>query len=83
MLSWASILYGAALSAVVAGAALTALTRPRQPAVILTGAFATAAGPLAWNAILRAIHASQFFTDAPLRLTGPIGRILQRLFGGP
>ncbi len=68
MLSWASILYGAALSAVVAGAALAALARPRQPAVILTGVLATAAGPLGWNAILRATHASQFFTDAPLRL---------------
>ena len=68
MLSWASILYGAALSAVAAGAALTALARPRQPAVILTGALATATGALAWNAILRATHASQFFTDAPLRL---------------
>ena len=30
MLSWASILYGAALSAVVAGVALAALARPRQ-----------------------------------------------------
>ena len=68
MLSWTSILYGAAVSAVVAGAALTILTRPRQPAVIGTGALATAAGALAWNAILRATHASQFFTDAPLRL---------------
>ena len=68
MLGWASILYGAALSAIVAGAALTALTRPRQPVVILTGALASAAGPLVWNAILRATHASQFFTDAPLRL---------------
>jgi hypothetical protein len=68
MLSWASILYGAALSAVVAGVALTILTRPRQPVVILTGALATAAGALIWNAILRATHASQFFTDAPLRL---------------
>jgi hypothetical protein len=68
MLSWASILYGAALSAVVAGAALTALARPRQPAVILTGMLATAVGPLVWNAILRATHANQFFTDAPLRL---------------
>jgi hypothetical protein len=28
MLSWASIVYGAALSAVVAGAALTALAHP-------------------------------------------------------
>ena len=68
MLSWASILYGAALSAVVAGVALTALARPRRPTVILTSVLATAAGPLGWNAILRATHASQFFTDAPLRL---------------
>jgi hypothetical protein len=68
MLSWASILYGAAVSAVLAGAALTALTRPRQPAVIVAGMVTTAAGPVAWNAILRATHASQFFTDAPLRL---------------
>ncbi len=68
MLSWASILYGAALSAVVAGAVLAAVARPRRLAVILTGMLATAAGPLAWNAILRATHASQFFTDAPLRL---------------
>ena len=68
MLSWASILYGAALSAVVAGVALAALARPRRPTVILTAVLATAAGPLAWNAILRATHASQFFTDAPLRL---------------
>jgi hypothetical protein len=68
MLSWASILYGAALSAVVAGAVLAVVARPRQPVVILTGVLATGIGPLAWNAILRATHASQFFTDAPLRL---------------
>ena len=68
MLSWASILYGAALSAVVAGAALTAVARARQPAIILSGGLATATGALAWNAILRATHADQFFTDAPLRL---------------
>ena len=47
MLSWASILYGAALSAAAAGAVLGALARPRQPAVILAGVLATAAGPLA------------------------------------
>src|SRR5215216_259394 len=46
MLSWASILYGAALSAVVAGAALTALTHPRQP-VLHRRAPAAAAGQLA------------------------------------
>jgi hypothetical protein len=64
MLSRASILYGA----VVAGVALAALARPRQLTVILTGVLATAGGSLAWNAILRATQASQFFTDAPLRL---------------
>jgi hypothetical protein len=68
MLSWASILYGAALSAVMAGAAVAVLARPRQAAVIAAGVLATAAGPLGWNAILRATHASQFFTDAHLRL---------------
>ena len=68
MLSWGSILYGAGLSAVAAGALLAIVARPRQPAVILMGALAGAAGPLAWNAILRATHANQFFTDAPLRL---------------
>jgi hypothetical protein len=41
---------------------------PPRAAVILTGALAIAGGPLAWNAILRAAHASQFLTDAPLRL---------------
>jgi hypothetical protein len=66
LLSWASILYGAALSAVVAAAALAALARPRQATVIVAGVLATAAGPIAWNAVLRATHASQFFTDAPV-----------------
>jgi hypothetical protein len=67
MLSWASILYGAALSAVVAGVALAALARPRP-----TGghpdrpAGRRRTGGL--DAILRATPTSQFFTDAPLRL---------------
>jgi hypothetical protein len=52
----------------VAGVALAALVRPRRLTVILTAVLATAVGPLGWNAILRATHASQFFTDAPLRL---------------
>jgi hypothetical protein len=72
VLSWASILYGAALSAAAAGAALAGLARRatspagRQAAVITAGMLATDAGPIAWNAILRATHASQFFTDAPV-----------------
>ena len=68
MLSWASILYGAALSAVVAGVAWLPWPAPGQLAAILTGVLAAAAGPVVLNAILRVTHASQFFTDAPLRL---------------
>ena len=69
MLSWASILYGAALSAVVAGRCIGCPgPPPGQLAAILTGVLAAAAGPVVWNAILHATHASQFFTDAPLRL---------------
>ncbi|MFE9446211.1 hypothetical protein ACFYO2_46610 [Streptomyces sp. NPDC006602] len=65
MIGWGEIAYGAALSAVAASVLLAVATRGRRPAVILTGALAAAAGPVAWNAILRAAHGDQFFTDAP------------------
>jgi len=63
MLAWSTILYGAALSALGA-ALLTALVRPRRPAVIAAVAVGAFAGPLAWNAILRATAADSFFVDA-------------------
>jgi hypothetical protein len=66
MLSWSTMLYGAALSAAVAALLVGALVRPRRPAVITTAALAALVGPLAWNAILHAAHGDQFFTDAPL-----------------
>ena len=65
MLSWSTILYGVALSALGA-AVLTALVRPRRPAVIAAAAVGAFAGPLAWNAILRATAADSFFIDAPI-----------------
>jgi hypothetical protein len=65
MLSWIQIGYGALLSGLLAGIALTFLARPRLP-VALAGGIATVAGAVAWNAILRAAHGDQFFTDAPL-----------------
>ncbi|MFF4759380.1 hypothetical protein [Streptomyces sp. NPDC001292] len=65
MIGWGQIVYGAVLSAVVA-AVLIAITRGRSRAVVATGALAAAVGPLAWNAILRAAHGDQFFTDAPV-----------------
>ena len=65
MLSWSTILYGAALSA--AGAAVfTLAVRPRRLTVVGVAALAAFLGPLAWNAILRATHGSSFFVDAPI-----------------
>jgi hypothetical protein len=66
MIDWGQIGYGALLSAIAALLLLGIATRGRRPAVIATGAVAAAAGPLAWNGILRAAHGDQFFTDAPL-----------------
>jgi hypothetical protein len=40
--------------------------RLRRPAIIATVAASALLGPLAWNAILRAVRGEQFFTGAPL-----------------
>ncbi len=66
MIGWGQIAYGAALSALVAGVMLAVVPRARRPSVIAAGALAAAVGPIAWNAILRAAHGDQFFTDAPV-----------------
>jgi len=65
MIGWGQILYGAALSAVLCGLAV-GLLPPRRVPTIAAAAVAAAAGPVAWNAILRATHAAAFFTDAPV-----------------
>src|SRR5919202_1635992 len=65
MLSWGVIAYGAALSALLA--VLFALAaRVRTLPVLVAVAVGTFAGPVAWNAILRATAANQFFVDAPI-----------------
>lgn len=66
MLSWGAIAYGAALSAVLAVLLVLAAARERRPGTLATVAAGTVLGPAAWNAILRATDASQFFTDAPI-----------------
>ncbi len=66
MLSWGVIAYGAALSAVLALLLVGLLARERAPGVLLTVAIGTFAGPVAWNTILRATAANQFFVDAPI-----------------
>lgn len=63
---WGVIVYGAVLSAVLALVLVLVLARERRPAVLVSVVLATAAGPLAWNVILRATRADQFFTDAPI-----------------
>lgn len=66
MLSWGMMIYGAVLSALLGAVLVAAVLRPRRPAVIATAAVGALLGPLAWNAILRAAHGTQFFTDAPI-----------------
>jgi hypothetical protein len=52
VLPWGVIVYGAALSAVLALLLVLALARERRPAVLVSVALTTAAGPVAWNVIL-------------------------------
>jgi hypothetical protein len=66
MLSWAVIGYGAALSAFAAAVLLAFAGRERRLSVLVCAAAGALLGPLAWNAILRATHADQFFHDAPI-----------------
>lgn len=66
MLSWSTVTYGAALSAILAAVLVALLVRPRRPSVIITAGLAAGLGPAAWNAILNTVHAPGFFTDAPI-----------------
>jgi hypothetical protein len=66
MISWSTIVYGAALSALLAGALVALTARGHRLSAGVAAALGAAAGPVAWNAILRATHASTFFTDAPI-----------------
>ena len=66
MISWGTILYGAALSALVSGVILALWPRTRRATILVPAVAASFAGPIAWNAILRATSAREFFTDAPI-----------------
>lgn len=66
MLSWAVIGYGAALSAFAAAVLVALAGRERRVSVLVCAAVSALLGPLAWNAILHATHADQFFHDAPI-----------------
>ncbi|SEP84199.1 hypothetical protein SAMN05444745_102174 [Arthrobacter sp. OV608] len=66
MLAWTTISYGAALSAVAGLVFVFLLGRERRPGTLMAVAVGAFAGPFAWNAVLRAVDAPQFFVDAPL-----------------
>src|SRR3954451_8394455 len=66
MISWSAIGYGAELSALVAVMLVALVARGHRVAAGLSAAAGAIAGPVAWNAILRATHANTFFTDAPV-----------------
>src|SRR5262249_9982842 len=68
MIEWSQILYGAALSALLAALLLAAVLRGWRIRTIATGTAAALVGPIAWNAILHAAHGTQFFTDAPIAI---------------
>jgi hypothetical protein len=66
MLAWTTISYGAALSALAALVLVFLVARDRRLGTLVAVAIGAFAGPFAWNAILRAVNAPQFFVDAPL-----------------
>jgi hypothetical protein len=66
VIGWDTIAYGAALSAAAAGIVVAGVARGHRIAAAASAVVGAAAGPVAWNAILRAAHGDQFFTDAPV-----------------
>lgn len=68
MIGWGSILYGAALSAGLGAVAIVVGVRERRLGILTPAIASTLVAPIAWNAILRATHAREFFTDAPTKL---------------
>lgn len=66
MLPWGVIGYGAALSAVLAVLLALLMARERRRVVLSGLALGAFLGPSAWNAMLRATAANQFFVDAPI-----------------
>jgi hypothetical protein len=64
MPSWGAVAFGVIASGVLAAAAVALLLHERRAGVLAASGLSAAAGPLAWDLILR--HAGgDFFVDAP------------------
>jgi hypothetical protein len=62
------MIYGAAMSALLAAALVALVVRDRRPAVLATAAASAFVSPLCWNLILRVTHATAAFShDLPFR----------------
>ena len=68
MISWATILYGALLSAVAAALLVLAARRERRLDLLVAAAVSGALGPFLWNAILHRVEGREFFVDAPISI---------------
>jgi hypothetical protein len=68
MLSWGTILYGAALSAIAAIVLVAAALRERRVPVLVASGASAALGAFLWNAILHRVGGREFFVDAPVAL---------------
>jgi len=64
MISWGTIVYGAALSAAAAALLVLSLGHDRRPAGVAAAAAGAALGPLLWNAILHRVGARFTFDEA-------------------
>jgi len=66
MISWPTILYGAALTLAVTALLVGLAAREHRALVAVTAGLAAGGGALVWNAILRSTTSPRFFVDAPL-----------------
>ena len=67
MLSWGVITWGAVMTALFAGGGVFVFGGHRRSGTAVLAGVTAALAAVGWNAVLRATHANQFFTDAPIR----------------
>ena len=63
MISWQTIFYGAAISALAAVLLVFLAARERRWTTLALVAASAALGPIAWNAVLHRVDANDFFVD--------------------
>jgi hypothetical protein len=67
LLTYGAIFYGVAATAIGVAALTLVVPRWRRLGLVLTAIIGASVAVLAWQFVLRATHAAQFFTDLPFR----------------